>query len=281
MKLAVILHIYYFEQIPMIAQYLQNLNNANVPYDLIVTTPHKLTAKDLPFTATKIIKTENRGYDIAPFIHAIKSLNTDDYDYIMKLHTKNMSHTTYTQLNNRRLTNHIWAKILWESMLGSKTQISDNLNLLQNNAAIGLIAAKYCLSNSPKNYKHLLSQINEELQKLGFDNVKKLTFAAGTMFLTRANLLKPFLKYDITDFPPTNSKIKDNTLAHVVERLFGAIVEKQGYILAPAKHQSYRAERFIANLKRFFYQKKQTQSGKIIIKICKIPFVLSTRVKTN
>ena len=40
MKLAVILHIYYLEQISDIRSKLQNLDNAGINYDLFITSPH-------------------------------------------------------------------------------------------------------------------------------------------------------------------------------------------------------------------------------------------------
>ena len=100
---------------------------------------------------------------------------------------------------------------------------------------------------------------------------KDLHFVAGTMFFVRAKLLRPFLKYKIEDFAISDKSIHDNTLAHVLERLFGLAVTAQGYKIQGVKYKSYAWLFFIAKLKRFLFQKKITRQGKLIIKICKIP----------
>ncbi len=355
-KLAVILHLYYEEQIPFIKKHLNNLNKANIAYDLIITYPETKpflitaikenlthpenekinsvaggattvpqgrgayidvrnpTEEGLPFTRevasctvvgdkfceitvdvpqgrgayidvrdptevglpsasqfAKFIPTTNRGYDIAPFITALKSLELEKYDYILKLHTKNQDTSQYICLEDHRMTNKIWSKIMWNALLGSPQKIKKNIKILDGNQKIGLLTAKYCLVSAPKHYDYLLGQINHELQVLNFEELEQLNFPAGTMFLARANLLKPLLRYTPTDFPPTNAKTKDGTLAHVIERLIGALVITQGYTLAPIKHKTYTPNSFLSNLKRFVYQKKQTKSGKTRIKFCKIP----------
>lgn len=294
-KLAVILHVYYENQIPAIRKHLANLNKANIAYDLFVTTPHD---SPLPLEGARSLKktpsphrshsvasaagtpTTGRGYDVAPFLDLLRNINLDDYDYVLKLHTKNNSKTRYTYLNNRRLNNHLWSKIMWNALLGSPQKIKQNLQQLETDPKIGLLAAEYTLTNKPNTYESLLPKINRELQSLGYPPTDTLTFAAGTMFLCRAEVLKPLLKYQITDFPPTDGNIKDGTLAHVIERLFGAVTTAQGYSLAPAEHNTYPISRALSALKRFLYQKKRTKSGKTLIKLCKIP-IYHTRPVTK
>ena len=338
-KLAVILHLYYEDQLPEIARHLQNLNTAGLDYDLYVTSPH---TTPLIITNAMYTPTENRGYDIGPFIDALHHINLNNYDYILKLHTKGKTspnytllnnrrlnnalwgkilwnallgsakqirrniavmeqnpqigmltalhhinlnnydyilklHTkgktspNYTLLNNRRLNNALWGKILWNALLGSAKQIRRNIAVMEQNPQIGMLTARYCLTSEPKFYQKHLPQINRELQKLGFSPMQNFAFPAGSIFLARTEVLKPFLTYTINDFTLTNGKIKEGTLAHIVERLFGAVTITQGYNLAPAPHKTYAIARLLVGLKRFIYQKKYTSSGKTLIKICKIP----------
>ncbi len=77
--------------------------------------------------------------------------------------------------------------------------------------------------------------------------------------------------YSLKDFDVTNGKIKDETLAHVVERLFGAIVEAGGYEVVGVKHDNYSLWFWWMAVKRFLFQKKVTKSGKLMVKICRIP----------
>lgn len=272
MKLAVILHLYYEDQLPEITRHLQNLTAAGIDYDLYVTSSnYKNIIKLYSNGSTKFFPTENRGYDIGPFIYALHHLDLEHYDYVLKLHTKGKTSPNDILLNNRRLNNALWGKILWNALLGSAEQIHHNLAMMEQNPHIGMLAARYCLTDESKFYQKFLPQINSELQKMGLSPVNQLTFPAGSMFLARAKVLKPFLKYEINDFAPTDGKIKEGTFAHIVERLFGAVTATQGYHLAPAPHKSYFINRLLISIKRFIYQKKHTNSDKTLIKICKLP----------
>ena len=272
-KIAVHLHLYYKEQTDEVIDYLKSLKNTDhdiyvtmVSYDANVILKLKNFNPDITI---KIV--EHRGYDIGPFIDFINSINLKDYEYILKVHTKNKSNQSYTTLNGNRLDNKLWCNILWDSMLKSKQRVTDNLTILENNKDIGMIVSYYCYTDADTDYKHLLPQINKELMKLKFLPLNRIPFIAGTMFLVKSSLLYPLKKYSIKEFPPTNGQIKDGTLAHVFERLFSAIIIQQGYKLYPAKHDIFWLTLLYPTIKRFLFQKKITNSGKLIVKICKIP----------
>ncbi|MBQ2887223.1 MAG: hypothetical protein IJE43_26215 [Alphaproteobacteria bacterium] len=272
-KIAVHLHIYYKEQISEILTYLKNLRNTD--HDIFVTITKydkKLMSQLYAFSPNiKVTMVENRGYDVGPFISFINSIDLNNYEYVLKVHTKNKNNQSYTTLNGNRLDNKLWCKILWDSMLKDKQRVADNLAIMDNNKNIGMLGSYYCYTDSPTDYKHLLKEINKELIKLKFLPLNKVPFIAGTMFLARANLLQPLKKYNINDFAITSSKVKDGTLAHVFERLFSAIIIQQGYRLYPLKHDIFWLKLLTPTIKRFIYQKKITNSGKLIIKVCKIP----------
>ena len=46
----------------------------------------KIAYRDFPLAKISIV--ENRGFDVGPFIKTISELNLDNYDFIVKLHTK-------------------------------------------------------------------------------------------------------------------------------------------------------------------------------------------------
>ena len=239
--LAVHLHIYYTEQLPNILKYLKSLEG--VDYDLFVTMVKAAEGVEEQIKSfnnkAKIWVVENRGYDIGPFIDFIHKINLDDYKYILKLHTKSTRSNNYTLLNNNRLDNALWGKILWDSMLSSSSQIKNNIKVLDNNKTIGMIGSAYCHTNSYIDYQKLLPQINEQLVKIGYSSIKQLSFIAGSMFICRAKLLQPLTKFKLDDFASTDGKIKEGTLAHVMERIFGAIVTLQNQQILPIKHNYY------------------------------------------
>ena len=41
------------------------------------------------FNNAKIITVPNKGYDIYPFLIVLSKVKLDEYDYILKIHTKN------------------------------------------------------------------------------------------------------------------------------------------------------------------------------------------------
>lgn len=275
-KIAVHLHLYYTEQLPLVLKYLCALKDSD--YDLFITMVKddenvKREIKAI-FPNALIWTVQNRGYDIGPFVDFLHKIDLNKYDYILKLHTKGLKSPNYTLLNGRRFDNALWSKILWESMLATPTRLQENLHILDNNPKYDMLGSQYCLTSSPKDYSGLLPQISAELRALGMEPKDKLSFIAGSMFLVRARRLLPLLHYTLTDFPHTDGAIKEGTLAHVIERIFGCLAQK----IYPLKHENYTFGFLRVMLKRFLYQQKQTKHGTQVIKICKIP-VYSKKLK--
>lgn len=272
-KLAVHLHLYYLEQLDEILEKLCNL--LEIDFDLFVTmskVDEEVKRKILnKFSNAKVFVVANRGYDIGPFIWFLHQINLDDYEYVLKLHTKGKKSSNYTFIKNRRLDNALWGKIMWDSMLKSKERVRKNIQILDSNENIGMVGSTYCFSNEERHYLHLMNDINIAMEKMGFQKISGLSFIAGCMFMCRAKVLKPLLIYSLNDFDETNGKVKDETLAHVVERLFGAIVLALGYDIFQVKNREYFWDFFKIAFKRALIQKKVTKSGKTIVKVCKIP----------
>lgn len=146
---------------------------------------------------------------------------------------------------------------------------------------------KECIHNiEPHPFKLFVTMVEKHPDII--DNVilhfpqQKYAFVAGTMFIGRASVFKYIQNLHLTfsDFPDPKGEHKTQ-LVHIIERLFGHFVYKNGFIvrdslIPPETEQKYHKKeyikmKFIYPIVRFFYQKKITKSGKIIIKICKIP----------
>lgn len=283
--LAVHLHLYYLSQLPRLLNRLQNLNLAGLKADIFITLP-SMPDKQSPapqyakaireiksaFPDAVIIPTPNRGYDVGPFLTFLHYIDLNKYAYILKIHTKNRSRHRFTCLNHRRMHNALWCDLLQESLIQTPEQIKKSLQLLIENPDTGMVAPSLCLTSEPQYYAHLMSAINSHLAEMNFPAINQLNFVAGTMFLARARLFKPLLRYTIQNFIPTNAAVHDNTNAHVFERLFSAVISAQGYnITGISAPFSLAGPLFLSALQRFLFQKKHTKSGKLIIKICKIP----------
>ena len=153
----------------------------------------------------------------------------------------------------------------------SEIRAKENYAKFSEDDTIGMLGSKYCLTSEKHAYQNLQEQIKSEMARLHLPETDKVEFIAGSMFIVRAKLLKPFLQINLDDFAQTDGRVKEGTKAHVYERLFGCAVLAQGKRIEGIKQYHYGKAFLKARIKRFFYQKKQTKSGKTIIKICKLP----------
>ncbi len=266
------LHLYYLNQLDEILSRLQSLQGLN--FDLYVTMTEKAGEAEQKIKQFKpeahVLQVENKGYDVGPFIEVLRSLDLDKYDYVLKIHTKGTVAENYTRINGRRLNNKLWSRLLFDALLADVEQVHNNLRQLAT-ADTGMLSSAYLITDDKKLYRQFLPQINEILQNAGLPKVDKFSFVAGTMFWARAGLLKPLQTYKLADFSATDGKVKEGTLAHCFERLFGAIVQAQGFKLYGVKSSKAGFVFALNEFKRFLFYKKRTKSGKLLIKICKIP----------
>lgn len=287
MKVAVHLHLYYLEQLPELLARLENLNRAGITWDLFVTMPAAVcsfsaTGKNAAHLSAAVISPaaviwhpENRGYDVGPFIDFLHRVRLDEYDYILKIHTKRRQHGEYCCFNGIRFHTAAWSKMLLDALLETPEIVRKNFALLENETDIGMVGNGFCLTGEVGTYKMLEASIKNEADKMHLPPIENFSFIAGTMFIVRARLLQPFLRYDINDFEAADSQIRDYTLAHVLERLFGMSVTARGYKIYGVKYKEYYTERLAACMTRFLFQHKTTKSGKKILKICRLPVWVS------
>ena len=233
-KLLVHFHLFYIDQTDFFISKLQNISGIN--FDLYVTMISKnseAAQKILSFKPdAKIIIVPNTGYDVYPFIYVLQNINIDNYDYVLKIHTK----------HNIKDRNKILKPLLW-----SKNNFRKLLNKMINNENIGIIGHKVqqIYGGSPEENEVL----NPLLETLGIPAHKYHHFIPGTMFLIRTELLKFLLQIEFRqeDFKSYEGcRTGDyGTLAHTLERVFGIITEYNGFIIADMKHP---VERFLNKL---------------------------------
>ncbi len=276
MKIAVHVHVFYASMWPLLKTYL--LNMGDTPYDLFVTLTQEnkeLEADIHAFHAgTKVQVLENRGYDVGPFIWFLNKINLADYDYILKLHTKN-NKGDQTCFFKGLLVNRVWwARLLIEALIGSRAVFKRNLNAFQEDKTLGMIGSHYLIVSGQESHKFIKKGLENELKRLNAEMpLSQIRFVAGTMFMVRSSLMADIRQnYTLTDFEITNSAVKDGSLAHVLERLFGCVVLLHGYkIKGFDRNVRFFIWGFLRYIRWFFYQKKRTKKGFIIVKICRIP----------
>jgi len=274
-RLLVHLHVFYPEQAEYFARKLGNVNGVDM--SLFITAPKEVLPALKPLMKFKpeIVVVANKGYDILPFIKVLRRVKLDNYDYILKLHTKRTSGIDYFR-RGRYFTGGWWRKLLVESLVGSPKIFADNLALLENNPRVGMVGDWYCVrSDTPEEVR------NFDIRPYT-GNAGRITYIAGTMFLARAEPYGQILKWGISekDFESTPGWVHSHTFSHLVERLMGFVITMRGYEIVGVGGRNWRFEiaSVLSRIRRVVFYTKTTESGKYMIKIFKIP-VYNRRIK--
>lgn len=227
-KLAIIVHLYYPNMWPKIAEGLKNIQEN---FDLYVTVTYPNRIIELPKVSehhknTNIIYVPNRGRDVLPFLmvtERIRRLNR--YEYILKLHTKRSLH---------RKDGAKWFNELIETLLPEDTSlILDKLK----DSKTGVIGPKEHIVSLSKHMGGNEHHVSWLLENMEMENIKKILknkdkypYFGGTMFWCRMDYLDPLLDLFLMPSDFDSEKIQvDGTMAHAVERILGKILhEKSG-----------------------------------------------------
>ncbi|MCL2485219.1 MAG: NAD-dependent epimerase/dehydratase family protein [Endomicrobia bacterium] len=271
-KIAVFFHLYYEQQLNDFLDLFKNLSGFD--YDLFVTlvNENRVTINRIKEFKenSKIYICENRGYDVGPFFYLLNKVNLDDYEYIIKLHAKNLFSKIKTVINGYPLNDRQFSGALTRDLLGTSRQIKQNLKILDKNDGIGMLGSSLCVTDEKFYYDRFLDKINEILLSLNLKHVKNVRFTAGTMFIAKAECFKILQnKIDISCFDKTDGNIKDGTLAHVYERVFGAIIQGQNYKLKGTGLEKIKYVLKKAN--RLFYRKRISRRGNFTGQILFLP----------
>ncbi len=276
-RIAVHLHLYYPDQLPSFLKSLRSLEPFN--YDLYVTLVEANKDVVRCIQAFKSDATiwvvENRGYDVGPFIDFLNKIRFSNYSYILKLQTKGLAWRQKTKLNgNCFFTNVEWSRQLLDALLKNKKCVRKNISRFRRHEKVNMVGSYFCICSQPLHYEKLLPRINAILRTLKMVSVNKCSFVAGTMFMARAEIFKPLQgRYVIGDFEFSDGRIKDHTLAHAFERVFGILATRDGgLILGVGDCPQWRAKwkSIFDRIVRFCYQNKRTEK-KHIIKLLKMP----------
>ena len=275
LSLAVHVHIFYLNMWNDIKAHLQNMHD--YPYDLYVTLNenNQDIIDDIQafHKNSKVFVIENRGYDVGAFIYFLHQINLNDYDLILKIHSKNAA-KKYNEDRSLKLINRFyWVKILFNSLLGSSAIFRKNIKAFQKDKKLGMIGAKYCIVSDKLCSETVKSQVRNMLQSWGYIDKRPILFVAGTMFMVRSQLMQKFKEnFVLDDFLPTDGRVSDGSWAHVLERMFGCIVVEKGFKIKG--FDSYLYPMFVGwwlQIRKFLFQKKITKKNYLLIKICKIP----------
>ncbi len=228
------------------------------------------------FPTAQILRVPNRGYDIGPFIEVLNRVNLADYSYVVKLHTKrDAPHSTSLF---RHLTGGKWRNALL-SFIRTIDSFKAYVMAFEANPQLGMSASyQLIVRNDIWNDKRIKMQLWQFSAKKNLPQIP-YSYVGGSMFIARADVFRGLQACNLSaaDFVETSGH--ETQFAHIVERLFGYFVAKQNLTVEDpvgdptgclGRKILFR-EQFIRPVVRFFYQRKVTEAGKVMIKFLKIP----------
>ena len=246
MRLLVHLHIHYYDQIDYFIEKLANISG--VDWDLFVTEAQHNSNIEKAFNRLGIkpyyLETENIGYDIWPFIVVIKSIKIDDYDLVMKLHTKNKRETE-ARINGFSLKGYLWRNELIDSLLSSKTHFLKLLDLFVQDKRLGLVCSDWLYVKKSNNRREDLSMLQNEIKRLGFEHTSDY-FCAGTMFMARIYLFQFLQSEKISSClfageARTEASGPSSSMAHVYERILSMVPSEYSYTVKTIVTNRFRS----------------------------------------
>lgn len=269
MKSLIHAHIYYphmWDELQRCIDNITSITECDV-YITMVEEHQNLIEKIKKWNAKTTVKiVDNRGYDVGPFIDVLNSVELEDYEYVIKLHTKRDINTTPWYINGFDMGGNKWR----ETLLGfcsSKENWCKSLERLKEPDCGMITDARLILKNCSKTF---IKSTNWE-EELGLTKIKEKKYVSGTMFVAKSEIFKPLIKrIRITDFPTTNRQEKVSP-AHEMEQILGNLV-----YLDNKKIKSYDGKvvsifhPVIFRLKKFLYYHKKSEKGEVI-KIINIP----------
>ncbi len=232
-RILVILHLFYPDSWPEIREYLKNLDVYS--YDFIVTYIEGFSEETMKEVKqfkpdTKFVRCVNKGFDLGPFFEAIRNVDLDDYDIVIKLQSKNVTKIRY--IYNQFLHTRDWFENLFDGVLRSDV-IHRSIDLLGEENRYGIVAAENLIVRDPRHKQHLVKKRLEEFKESGkirdINYVDNYQYVAGTCFAIRAKLLKRMQALDLhsDDFENTSRGLF--SFGHLMERVIAFDIVNQGY----------------------------------------------------
>ncbi len=215
-RILVILHLFYMDSWNEICEYLKNLSPYN--YSLVVTCMEGCYDDDTLSSiksfkpGTTILKCENVGWDVLPFLTVLHSINLSDYDVVFKLQSKGTKRD-YIFLYNQYFRKRSWFLNLFEGCVGAFTVHRAIRDLIDKNKNIGLVAARNLIVEDPIHKQHM---VGEALKELELPLPRPYRFVSGTCFAIRSGLLQRIKELDIS---PESFNTKRFSFAHRMERI--------------------------------------------------------------
>jgi lipopolysaccharide biosynthesis protein len=223
-RIAVVLHLHYEELWPEIHQVLASIEE---PFDLFVSVQHNASRSiereiRSAFASARVLRFENRGRDLLPFIALINSGVLFNYELVCKVHSKRSPH---------RNDGDRWRTTLLSGVLGNKALVEDIVQGFETDADLGIVVAQGQIYGARE--EHWVDNRDRVVELGGRIGIERVptgsTFPGGSIYWIRPFLLRTIaaLKLTANDFEPEPIAV-DGTTGHAVERLIGLVCRDAG-----------------------------------------------------
>ena len=231
MRTAVIVHVFYPELWPELAQCIRNIDGDR---EVFVTYSDEASVVEAKrdFPRAHFVRCENRGYDIWPFLRVVQALDLRNYDCIVKLHTKrDVVDGVRYNFNHAVLNGPAWREFL---LAFAKTPEAWRKTVRKlSRLDVGLVAERHVIMRRrgvPIERTYETFDRAAELLGLPVGRMRRTgQYVAGTMFAAKPAALRPLLgrTFSADDFEPAQGHLTE-TFAHVLERALGLSVSAAG-----------------------------------------------------
>lgn len=224
-NICIIAHLYHEMLMDEFLDYIQKVKYIfkNVTVIITVKQDSKLETNDNFI----VLKVENKGVDVYPFIVSIDHINQNNIpcDYILKIHTK-ISNNPVNGLYNWR--NQLIKPI---TCLKNLIVIQDIFKKYEN---IGHISSQNCIlpRNYDKDFKYNIKGVEEIISKFSHLEKNYTDFNGGNMFwISKQTIdenlteqLKSYIYSEVSEGkPPENNLIYKSYIEYTCERLFTGV----------------------------------------------------------
>ena len=231
MKILVVAHVFYPQLWPELAGCIRNVTDRK---DVVITYVDEASVvearKDFP--DARFVLCENRGYDIWPFVRALRSTDLSSYDVIVKLHTKrDIVDGIRYHFNHAVFNGSAWRDFLLAFLKTPEAWRRTRALLLKR--GVGMVADRHVvMRRRDVRIERTRQSFDAAAEFLGLDprSVRQSgQYVAGTMFAAKPAALRPLLGKPLAAemFDPPAGHLTE-TFAHVMERALGLSVSAAG-----------------------------------------------------
>ena len=226
LKIAVHIHLFYPE---LTGHFIRLLKNFPYNFKLIITScsdfPEAKEKFQNAFEDVEYRVVPNKGRDLGAFIYALNEFNLEQYDLIIKLHSKSNKGQKLISpwlINNHQVLNRrYWRNSMEYALTGNKKKSAKLVKLFEEGKT-GLAGAKRFFTENDKNTSEKETAATFAIcEKLGTE--KKIAFFAGTIFAVKGEILRPLKAFSIDDFKAINESSANTSVEYCLERIFGSL----------------------------------------------------------